>query len=215
MIDSPAVVQSFSQEQLPRLHEITEQIERDCQSQLRTYLEVLAPLFRPRRMLGSYIEGPGTENVSAADRNLSDLREIFFKACGRPFELRKELTTPIESIPTQLQFHQWEYSHDVASERDRKAIPVVSPLTWVLSYPSTYSFPMIRQIIPANREHDTESSRAFVLRACLIYLMFVKLPGLKTLFEGTALPCGVSEIRSTGGTATCHSLCAFRYLPAQ
>lgn len=184
MIDSPAVVQSLSQEQLPRLHEITEQIEKECQSQLRTYLDVLAPLFRPRRVLGNFIEGPGTENVSGADRNFSDLREIFFKACGRPFDLRKELTTPIESVPSQLQLHQWEYSHDVASERDRKTIPVVSPLTWVLSYPSTYSFPMIRQLIRSNQEHDNESSRAFVLRASLIYLMFVKLPGLKTIFEG-------------------------------
>jgi hypothetical protein len=184
MIDSPAVVQSFSQEQLPRLHEITEQIEKECQSQLRTYLDVLAPLFRPRRVLGNFIEGPGTENVSGADRNFSDLREIFFKACGRPFDLRKELPSPIESVPGQLQLHQWEYSYDVTSDRDRKTIPVVSPLTWVLSYPSTYSFPMIRQLLPANQSHDTESSRTFVLRASLMYLMFAKLPGLTTLFEG-------------------------------
>jgi hypothetical protein len=184
MIDSPAVVQSFNQEQLPRLHEITQQIEKTCQAQLRAYLDVLAPLFRPRRVLGNHMEGPGMENVPGADKNLSDLREIFFKACGRPFDLRKELPSPIESVPTQLQLHQWEYSYDVASERERKTIPVVSPLTWVLSYASTYSFPMIRQLLPANQGHDTESSRAFVLRAGLMYLMFVKLPGLTTLFEG-------------------------------
>ena len=184
MIDSREVGHSFSHEQLPRLHEITQQIEKTCRAQLRAYIDALAPLFRPRRVLGNHMEGTDKENVPGADRNMNDLREIFFKACGRPFDLRKELSSPIESIPTQIQLHPWEYSYEIASERERKTISIVSPLTWVVSYPTTYSYPMIRQLIQANQGDDAESSRAFVLRACLMHLMFAKLPELMTLFEG-------------------------------
>ncbi len=92
MIDSRDVGQSFSHEQLPRLHEVTQQIEKTCKAQLRTYIDALAPLFRPRRVLGNHMEGTDKENVPAADRNMNDLRELFFKACGRPFDLAKRVT---------------------------------------------------------------------------------------------------------------------------
>ncbi len=43
---------------------------------------------------------------------------------------------------------------------------------------------MIRQLLQGNQGSDAESSRSFVLRACLMHLMFAKLPELLTLFEG-------------------------------
>jgi hypothetical protein len=43
---------------------------------------------------------------------------------------------------------------------------------------------MIRQLLARNEGYDTESGRAFVLRACLMNLMFQKVPGLATILEG-------------------------------
>src|ERR1700689_3205011 len=111
MTESLGVGQQFSYEQLPHLHGTTQEIEKACRTQLRAYLDALAPLFRPRRVLGDHMEGAGKESIVGADRNVAELREIYFKACGRPFDLRKELSSPLESVPTQIQLHEWEYTY--------------------------------------------------------------------------------------------------------
>jgi hypothetical protein len=184
MTEPYEAARTLTRDELPRLHEVTEEISRSFRSQLRTYLDALAPLFRPRRVLGNHMEGIGKESVMGADQNLADLREIYFKACGRPFELRKELLTPLESVPTQIQLHEWEYAYEIPTERERRSITIVAPLTWVLAYPSIYTHSMVRQVVSGKHERDAESVRSFVLRASLMHLLFTKLPELTTLFEG-------------------------------
>jgi hypothetical protein len=130
------------------------------------------------------MDGAGKETVTAADQNINELREIYFKACGRPFDLRKDLPTPLESVPAQIQFYEWEYMYDIRSERERKTITVVSPLTWVLAYSSTYTLSMMRQVVAGKQEQDAEGVRSFVLRACLMQLLFSKITELRPLFEG-------------------------------
>lgn len=178
------VAPALTHEQLPRLHSLTAEVQRICRGQLRTYLDALAPLFRPRRVLGSHMEGAGAESVVAADQTFAELRETYFKACGRPFDLRKELATPLESVGTQIGIYEWEYLYDVRGDRETRSITVVSPLTWVLSYPSTYTLSMMRQVVAGKQERDAEGVRSFVLRACLMQLQFAKLKELGALFEG-------------------------------
>jgi hypothetical protein len=171
-------------EDLPRLHNLTKEVSKFCRGQLRTYLDALAPLFRPRRVLGDHVESADRHSVANADENMAELQETYFRACGRPFDLRRELPTPLESVPTQIQFYEWEYVHEARSERDRKAINIVAPLTWVLAYRSTYSLSMLRQVMAGKQERDAESIRTFALRACLLHLLFAKLPDLNSIFEG-------------------------------
>lgn len=174
----------FQHEQLPRLHTLTREVEKLCRTQLRTYLDALTPLFRPRRVLGNHMEGSGKELVNAADANFNELRETYFRACGRPFNLRKELNTPLASFSNLVQLHPWEYSYDLRRDNERRTITVVAPLTWVLSFPSTYTFPMLRQVVSGRGEQDAESVGTFVLRASLMQLLFSRLPEMTALFEG-------------------------------
>ncbi len=171
-------------EQLASLHDLTKDVAKLFRNQLRTYFDALAPLFRPRRILGDLVEGVGKESFTGAEQNLAELRDLYFKVCSRPFDLRRELQTPIESISTQLQLHEWEYLHEARTERERRAITVISPLSWVILYPSTYSFSMLRQAVTGKQERNQESVRAFVLRACTMSLLFSKQPALAALFEG-------------------------------
>lgn len=178
------VVPSLTHEQLPRLHNLTAEVQKVCRAQLRTYLDALAPLFRPRRVLGDRMEGAGKESVASAEQTYAELREIYFKACGRPFDLRKDLSSPLESVGTQIGVYEWEYVYDIRAERESRSITIVSPLSWVLTYPSTYSLSMLRQVMAGKQERDPEGVRSFVLRSCLMHLQFMKLPELKSLFEG-------------------------------
>src|SRR5579884_525764 len=103
MKPQPEVASAVRLEQLAPLHDLTKEIAKLFRNQLRTYLDALAPLFRPRRVLGDYVEGVGKESLAGAEHNLQELRELYYKVCSRPFDLRRELPTPIESISTQLQ----------------------------------------------------------------------------------------------------------------
>jgi len=171
-------------QQLLRLHTITNDVTKLCEKQLRDYLDAMAPLFRARRVLGEHIEGAGRESVAGADQNLAELRELYQRVAGRPFDLRRELSTPLESISTQIQLYEWDYLHEVRTENNYKTVTVKSPMTWVLCYPSTYSPSMLVQVLAGRQARDPDSVRDFVLRACLMNLLFAKQPTLTALFEG-------------------------------
>src|SRR6516164_339784 len=94
--------QMLNVEQLLHLHNLTKDVSTLCEKQLRIYLEALAPLFRPRRVLGDHVEGTGRESVVGADQNLAELRDVYQRVSGRPFDLRRELMTPLESVSTQI-----------------------------------------------------------------------------------------------------------------
>src|SRR5215831_107541 len=95
--------EALNVEQLLHLHALTKEVSRLCQKQLRGYLDTMAMLFRPRRILGDAIEGGERESVGGSDRTLAELREMYKKLALRPFDLRPELSVPLESISTQMQ----------------------------------------------------------------------------------------------------------------
>src|ERR1700756_1444220 len=103
-MDSPVGPgESLNVEQLLHLHTLTKEVSKFCQKQLRGYLDTMSLLFRPRRVLGEAIEGGEKESVGGSDRNLTELRELYRKVALRPFDLRPELSVPLESISTQMQ----------------------------------------------------------------------------------------------------------------
>ena len=184
MDQSAATAPALNMEQLLQLHSLTKEVAKHCQKQLRTYLDTTAMLFRPRRSLGDAIEGSERESVPHSERNVTELRELYRKVALRPFDLRPELSVPIESISTQIQLQEWEYTHTMKTERGWQNIKVTAPLTWVVSYSSAYSLSILRQVLAGKEERNADSVRAFVLRACLMSVHFAKFPGLVELFNG-------------------------------
>src|SRR5450755_1043067 len=184
-MDNPAVpVEDLKIEQLLHLHTLTKDLAKLCQKQLRGYLDTLALLFRPRRILGEAMEGAERESVGGSERTVAELRELYRKVALRPFDLRPELSLPLESVSTQMQLYEWEYLHQTKTDRGWRSIKVTSPLTWVVTYSSNYSLPMFRQVLAGKEERDAEAVRAFVLRACLMHLHFTKFPAIAELLAG-------------------------------
>src|SRR5437764_10947981 len=122
-MDNPVVpAEDLKIEQLLHLHTLTRDVSKFCQKQLRGYLDTMSLLFRPRRILGEAMEGAERESVGGSDRTLTEFRELYRKVALRPFELRPELTTPLESVSTQIQLHEWEYLHETKTDRGWRAI---------------------------------------------------------------------------------------------
>jgi hypothetical protein len=168
-------------EQLLHLHNVTKDVSNFCQKQLRGYLDTMALLFRPRRILGDAMEGAERESIGGSDRTVTELRELYRRVAVRPFDLRPELNFPLESVSTQMQLYEWEYSHETKTDRGWRTIKVTSPLTWVVTYSSSYSLSILRQVLAGHEERDAEAVRAFVLRACLMHLHFMRFPAISEL----------------------------------
>lgn len=174
----------LSIDQLVRLHALTKDLASHCQKQLRGYVDTLSPLFRPRRFLGDFMEGPGSEPLAGVDRHFAELQQLYKSVAQKTFDLRPELNAPVESVAPQMQLYEWEYTHDTQTERGWRPIRVSAPLTWIITYSSNYSLSMVRQVLAGKELRNDESVRAFVLRACLAHQLFQRFPGLTDLFAG-------------------------------
>lgn len=198
-MDNPAAsAEGLNVEQLLHLHTLTKEVAKVCQKQLRGYLETMALLFRPRRILGEAIEGAERESAGGSERTLAELRDLYRKVALRPFDLRPELSLPLESVSTQMQLYDWEYLHQSKTDHGWRSIEVTSPLTWVLAYSSVYSLSMVRQVLAGQSERDSDAVRAFVLRACLMHLHFQRFPALGELFAGLRYRVEVRYSPETG-----------------
>jgi hypothetical protein len=139
-MDNPAPpAESLDIEQLLRLHALTKEIAGLCQKQLRTYLETMALLFRPRHMLGDAMEGAERETVGGPERTVAELRDLYREVAPRPFDLRPELSFPSNPSLLRCNCNEWEYLYQTKTDRGWRAIKVTSPLTWVVTYSSTDS----------------------------------------------------------------------------
>jgi hypothetical protein len=198
-MDNPAArAESLNVEQLLHLHKLTKDVAKVCQKQLRGYLDTMALLFRPRRLLGDAIEGAERESGAGSERTVAELRDLYKRVALRPFDLRPELSFPLESVSTEMRLYEWEYLHQSKTDGGWQTIKVTSPLTWVVAYSSTYSLPMFRQVLAGKGQRDQEAVRAFVLRACLMHLHFQKFPAIADLLAGLRYRVEVRQSLETG-----------------
>ena len=190
---------TLSLEQLHKLHSLTRDLAASSQKQLRTHLETMSPLLRPRRFLGDYMEGAGREPVAASERTWADFQSLYKKIAVKPFDLRPELPNPLPSIQTQIALYEWEYHHSVQTSRGWQDIKITSPLSWVLTYASPYSLSVIRQqLAEGHQQKEPEAVRAFVLRACLMGTLFQKFPALTELLSAMRYRVDIRTMRELG-----------------
>lgn len=145
------------------------------------------------------MEGAGREPIVGSERTWRELQELYGKVAVKPFDLRPELANPLPSVQTQIELHEWEYSHGIQSERGWQTIKVTSPLTWILTYASPFSFAVLRQqVLNGHQQKEPEAVRSFVLRACLMAMLFQKHSNLKDLFEGLRYRVEIRTSRDLG-----------------
>jgi hypothetical protein len=190
--------QTISPDQILQLRSATQTLSQALFTRLRAHFDALAPLFRPRRFLGDYMEGIGKEAVTGAERNAKELQELYRKVAVKPFDLRPELSTPLESVPTQFRFHEWGYQHAMQTDRGWQSIHVTTPLTAVVAYDSPYSLTTLRDVLSGNAQRDPEAVRAFVVRACVMHEMFRKFPSITELLSALRYRVEVRKLPAFG-----------------
>ena len=176
----------FTIQNLLILRKITRSVADHVRGQLKDHLTTLAPLFRPRTLLGENVRSTTKEVVKGADKSLQDLQSIYGPvAATKLFDLPKELNPPLELPGSVLEFNLVEQSYTAKTDKETKTISVTSPLKWILSY-AGYGPKQLRDLLATRATRTGDELRQTVLHFCVLHLMInvVKQTGLAELLGG-------------------------------
>src|SRR5690349_11383791 len=126
--------EAYTIQRLLALRKLTRAIAELLRGQMAEYFTALAPLFRPRTVLGEYVQGSAKESAKGADAAFKELQTLYNAiAPAKPFALSKELRLPLEVSGAALELAPVEYSHPATAAGQSKTVTVTSPLKWVLT----------------------------------------------------------------------------------
>jgi hypothetical protein len=179
--------ESYSTRHLLELRKSTRAIADLLRYQMREYLSTLAPLFRPRSVLGNYAEGGAYEASITGEKSFKELQELYQKiATSKLYSLPSEFKTPMEVINTQLEMTPVEYTHVATSGNDRKTVVVTSPLKWALTYVG-FGPGRLRQVLN-NANRTSDDLQQLVLHHLMMHSVVTKQPGLSRIMEALRFP---------------------------
>ena len=188
-MDNPAApAASLNVEQLLHLHNVTKDVSKVCQKQLRSLPRHLWPFCSGPAASSATRWKARSASPSAAPSAPSPSSAT--SIAGRPAPIRSSTRThvPLESVSTQMQLYEWEYAHEIKTDRGWRTIKVTSPLTWVVTYSSDlltfHPSPGARRTRGARRRGGSRLRPALLPHAP----PFHEIPRHRRIARRTALP---------------------------
>jgi hypothetical protein len=179
------------------LRKLTRAIADVVRAQMTEYLATIAPLLRPKMVLGHHIQGGPTESTRKADAALKELQALYETAAAtKPFNLPRELTPPFPFAGAGLEITPVEYPHVVKAGSDSRTIMVRCPLTWSLTY-SGYAPTRLPDLLKAKLRPGDELQH-FVLSYLLMHVVTRNSPGIMHMFEALHFPITTSASEDFG-----------------
>jgi hypothetical protein len=187
----------FGTQRLLALRKVTRAISDSLRDEMRDHLTTLAPLVRPRGVLGDFIEGPGRESVRGADRAWKDVETLYQAIAPKPpFSLARDLKSPFEVPGTALEMAPVEYEYRARSHGDEKAVTVVKPFQWHVTY-SGHGPARLRELVADPNRDGTELQRGVVL-AIILHVVLGKQPGVGRVLSGLRFPLETARTTEFG-----------------
>jgi hypothetical protein len=179
------------------LRKLTRAIADSVRAQMTEYLATLAPLLRPKMVLGDYIEDGSKESTRRSDKALKDLQSLYEKvAATKPFNLPRELTLPLRLTGTGLEITAVDTPHAIQSGSDTRTIMVRSPLTWTLTYAG--NAPTRLPELLKSKLRAGEELNQLVLSYLLMHVVVSNSPGLLHAFEALHFPITTTTLPEFG-----------------
>jgi hypothetical protein len=179
------------------LRKLTRAIADTARSQMTEYLTSLAPLLRPRMVLGDYIEGGTKESTRRADKALKELQALYGSvAAAKPFNVPREIAPPIRFPDLGLEITPVDYAHVIESGGEARTITVRSPLTWTLSY-SGFAPTRLPELLKTRVRSGDEIAQ-FILSYLLMHVVTTNSPGLLQAFEALHFPITTTTLPDFG-----------------
>jgi len=169
------------------MRKLTRAISATLRDQLAEHLKALTPVLRPESTFGKFIQGGHKEWVVKSDQALKDLRALYDKvATGSPYNLRIDLTPPLDLGGLSIELTPVEYTHLAEHGATSRKITVRRPLTWTLSY-AGFSPQAFRRLLDA-RMHSPAEVQRFVLATLALHLVVTMHPDVGNLLRALRFP---------------------------
>lgn len=177
----------YTTEHLLSLRKVTRAIADLLRGQMKEYLSTLAPLFHPRVVLSSYVEGPAYDVSRIGEKAFKELQDAYqIIAQSRLYRLPQEFRTPLEVINPQLEMTPVEYTHIVKSGGESKTVIVTSPLKWSLTY-AGFGPARLRSLLTESRRTSDELQQ-FVLHYLMMDTVVSKQQGVPRMLDALRFP---------------------------
>ncbi len=189
--------ENYSLQRLLTLRKLTRSVTDLLRGQMKEYLVTVAPLLRPKTVLGEYIKSNVRDVVPAANVAFKELQTLYETiATAKPFMLTKELDSSIDILNTTIEITPMEYVHEATAENHMKAITVTSSLKYVVSY-SGYAPAKLKELM-ADRYRTAEKVQEFILHVLALHVTLTRQPGLAQMFEALHFPLTTIKIPEFG-----------------
>jgi hypothetical protein len=179
------------------LRKLTRAIADVVRVQMTEYLATLAPLLRPKMVLGDHVEDGTKESTRRSDKAFKDLQTLYESLAGtKPFNLPRELTLPLRLVGSGLEITPVDTALAIKSGSDTRTIMVRSPLTWTLTY-SGYPPTRLPDLLKAKLQTGDELGQ-FVVSYLLMHVVLANSPGLVSVFDALHFPITTTTVPEFG-----------------
>lgn len=177
---------------------LTRAIAEIARAQMTEHLATLAPLLRPRNVLGDYVEDGVKESTRRSDKAFKELQALYESvASTKPYNLPRELSLPLRlSGSSGLEITPVDTAYPIESGADVRTIMVRSPLSWTLTY-SGYSPARLPELIKSKLRAGEELTH-LVLGYLLLHIVITNSPGLMNVFEALHFPITTTTLAEFG-----------------
>lgn len=177
---------------------LTRAIADVVRAQMTEYLATLAPLLRPRMVLGDYVEDGSKETTRRSEKAYKDLLALYESvAAAKPFNLPRELSLPLRVSGTSgLEITPVDTAHPIQSGSNSRTITVRSPLLWTLTY-SGFAPGRLPDLLKAKLRVGDELTQ-FVISYLLLHIVVEHSPGLTSMLRALHFPVTTTTLQESG-----------------
>ncbi|MBW1729717.1 MAG: hypothetical protein JRH08_16895 [Deltaproteobacteria bacterium] len=189
---------SLDNQEFLKLRGATEKISEALARRLNKHLNVLRPLFIPRRLLGTFVKSGTPEEVAGSDKAFAELQERYAAIAQKPFGLPTKLQAPLAPIPNQLEAVPFQYPLRFADSQD-KYVTITSPCRWVLSYHTECSLPRLKAMLDGSEARQQEEMKQSLIHHLCMVIFLDRFPALAELIEDLRYKVETTVLEDLGG----------------
>jgi hypothetical protein len=179
------------------LRKLTRAIADVVRAQMTEYLATLAPLLRPKMVLGEHVEDGTKESIRRSDKAFKELQSLYETvSTAKPFNLPRELTLPLRLVGSGLEITPVDTAHVIKSGSETRTIMVRSPLTWTLTY-SGYPPTRLPELLKTKLLMGDDLGQ-LVVSCLLMHVVTQNLPGLMNVMQALHFPISTTTLPEFG-----------------
>jgi len=189
---------SLDNQEFLKLRGATEKISAELSKRVKRHLNVLRPLFVPRKLLGTYVRSGTMEEVPGSDKAFAELQERYAAVAQKPFGLPSKLKTPLAPIPNHLEATPFQYSLHSEASPD-KAIIITTAAKWVISFHSDCSLGRLKAMLAGEEPKQPEDMKQAVIHHLFPVIFLHRFTDIGGLLEDLRYVVRTEEIAELGG----------------